>query len=244
MGRIIFYFTCVCTAFVVKGLAGFGDPLVSTPLLSLALPNRVITPGLAPVSLILNANMVWENRNHFSARTVLPIAVFVLIGIIPGTFLLKFGSPQGLKLVLGFLIIGLGVEMLTRKTSANVKPNVYIRALVSFFSGLTAGLFGINLLFLAYMERVAVNREEFRANACFIFLLGNLFRMLLLLSEGMYGTESVPLSIVALPAAVTGMKLGALLDKRISDKFSRRIIIYVFILGGASTTFYALVQPL
>lgn len=244
MGRIIFYFTCVCTAFVVKGLAGFGDPLVSTPLLSLALPNRVITPGLAPVSLILNANMVWENRNHFSARTVLPIAVFVLIGIIPGTFLLKFGSPQGLKLVLGFLIIGLGVEMLTRKTSANVKPNVYIRALVSFFSGLTAGLFGINLLFLAYMERVAVNREEFRANACFIFLLDNLFRMLLLLSEGMYGTESVLLSIVALPAAVTGMKLGALLDKRISDKFSRRIIIYVFILGGASTTFYALVQPL
>lgn len=244
MGRIIFYFTCVCTAFVVKGLAGFGDPLVSTPLLSLALPNRVITPGLAPVSLILNANMVWENRNHFSARTVLPIAVFVLIGIIPGTFLLKFGSPQGLKLVLGLLIIGLGVEMLTRKTSANVKPNVYIRALVSFFSGLTAGLFGINLLFLAYMERVAVNREEFRANACFIFLLDNLFRMLLLLSEGMYGTESVLLSIVALPAAVTGMKLGALLDKRISDKFSRRIIIYVFILGGASTTFYALVQPL
>lgn len=244
MGRIIFYFTCVCTAFVVKGLAGFGDPLISTPLLSLALPNRVITPGLAPVSLILNANMVWENRNHFSARTVLPIAVFVLIGIIPGTFLLKFGSPQGLKLVLGLLIIGLGVEMLTRKTSANVKPNVYIRALVSFFSGLTAGLFGINLLFLAYMERVAVNREEFRANACFIFLLDNLFRMLLLLSEGMYGTESVLLSIVALPAAVTGMKLGALLDKRISDKFSRRIIIYVFILGGASTTFYALVQPL
>lgn len=244
MEKAIFYFACVSIAFIVKGLAGFGDPLISTPLLSMALPNSVITPGLAPVSLILNANVVWRNRTYFSAKVVLPIAAFVLLGIIPGTLLLKFGSPQGLKLVLGLLIIGLGVEMLTRKPDANAKPNVYIRTAASFFSGLTAGLFGINLLFLAYMERVAVNREEFRANACFVFLLDNVFRMILLLAEGMYGPESVLLFIVALPAAAVGMMLGALLDKRISVKFSRRIIIYVFILGGISTTIYALLQLL
>jgi len=77
MKAIIYYFVCVCAAFIVKGLAGFGDPLIYTPLLSLALPNSVITPGLAPVSLILNANVVWKNRKHFSAKVVLPLAVFV-----------------------------------------------------------------------------------------------------------------------------------------------------------------------
>ena len=242
--RIVFYFVCICVAFVVKGLAGFGDPLISTPLLSLRLPNSVITPGLAPVSLILNANMVWKNRGHFSAKIVLPISVFVLLGIIPGTLLLKFGSPQWLKLLLGLLIIGLGVEMLTRKHNENAKPNIYLRAIASFFSGLTAGLFGINLLFLAYMERVATNREEFRANACFIFLLGNAFRLILLFAEGLYGKEALLLSVVAMPAAALGMKLGALLDKRVSDRLSHHLIIYVFILGGISTTIYALLQLL
>ncbi|MDE6456809.1 MAG: hypothetical protein K2L38_13135 [Dysosmobacter sp.] len=94
------------------------------------------------------------------------------------------------------------------------------------------------------MERVAVDRKEFRANACFIFLLDNMFRLILLFVGGLYGWESLLLSAVALPAATIGMKLGALLDKRISDKFSHQIIIYVFILGGVSTTIYALLQLL
>lgn len=242
--RIIFYFVSICAAFVVKGLAGFGDPLLYTPLLSLALPNSVITPGLAPVSLLLNAGVVWKNRRHFSARVVLPIAAFVLLGIVPGTLLLKFGSPQWLKLLLGLLIIGLGAEMLTRKPGGSGAVNVYVRAAVSFCSGVMAGLFGINLLFLAYMERVAVNREEFRANACFVFFLDSCFRTVLLLAGGMYGRESLLLSLVALPAALAGMKLGGLLDRRLSDGVSRRLIIWVFILGGVSTTFYALAQLL
>lgn len=242
--HLCYYFLSVCIAFIVKGLAGFGDPLVSTPMLSLWLPNSIITPGLSPVSPILNAKMVWENRAHFSANVVLPISVFVLLGVIPGTLLLKFGSPAILKVLLGLLIIGLGIEMLTRKAAPDKKHNSIIRSAVSFCSGFTAGLFGINLLFLAYLERVSVKREEFRANVCFVFFLENIFRVGVYLVQGMFTKESLLLSAAALPAAVLGMRLGGALDRRLSDKLSRRCIIYIFILGGVSTVLHALPQSL
>lgn len=240
--HLCYYFISVCIAYIIKGLAGFGDPLLYTPMLSVFLPNSIITPGLSPVSPVLNAKMVWENRAHFSAKVVLPISAFVLLGIIPGTLLLKHGSPAVLKVLLGLLIIGLGIEMLTRKNTPTGNPNPVIRSVVSFCSGVTAGLFGINLLFLAYLERVSIRREEFRANICFVFFLENLFRIIIYLNQGLFTAKSLLLSAVTLPAAILGMKVGSILDKRMSDKLSRKCIIYVFILGGISTVLYALPQ--
>lgn len=238
---ILYIFVSVAISFVIKGLVGFGDPLVSTPLLSVFLPNSTITPGLLPVSLVLNARVVWKNRAHFSPRLVLPIAAFVMLGIIPGTLLLQYGSPSGLKLLLGLVIIAMGVEMLTRKPGTG-KPNAFLRSAMSFLSGVTAGLFGIDLLFLAYLERVTQRREEFRGNVCFVFILEGLFRTVLYLWSGMFTAQSLLLSLIALPASLLGMWVGALLDKRVSDRLSHRFIIYVFILGGVSTSVYALLQ--
>lgn len=239
---LLYCFASICLAFIIKGVVGFGDPLVSTPLLSLVLPNRVITPGLVPVSLVLNARVVWKNRRHFSWNVVLPISAFVLLGIIPGTLLLQYGSPVKLKLLLGLVIIGLGIEMLTRKSASQKKPSAVVRSLVSFASGITAGLFGIDLLFLAYLERVSGNREEFRSNVCFVFLLECIFRGILYLWQGLFHVETLLLTAVGLPGALLGMKIGAYLDRRIDDRRSRQYIIYVFIAGGVSTVLYALAQ--
>lgn len=238
---MLYAFVCVGVSCVIKGLVGFGDPLISTPLLSVFLPNSTITPGLLPVSLVMNIQVVWKNRAHFAPKMVLPIAAFVMLGIIPGTLLLRYGSPTVLKLLLGLVIIGLGVEMLTRKPGAG-KPSALLRSVMSFFSGVTAGLFGIDLLFLAYLERVSQRREEFRGNVCFVFFLEGAFRVVLYLWNGMFTAQSLLLSLIALPASLLGMWVGILLDKRVSDRLSHRFIIYVFILGGVSTTIYALLQ--
>lgn len=71
---------------------------------------------------------------HFSSKVVLPVSAFVLLGIISGTRLLRYGSPMKLKLLLGLVIVGLGIEVLTRKAVPQGKPNVIVRSAVSFLS--------------------------------------------------------------------------------------------------------------
>lgn len=243
--KMIFYcFISVLLASICKGMVGFGDPLISGPLLSMALPNSVITPGQVPVSLVLNAKMVWQNRKYFSWKLVFPISVFVLLGIIPGVLLLRYGSPAILKLGLGVVIILSGIEMLTRKSAKKRKPNSIVRSVISFISGLTAGLFGINLLVLAYLYRVSENREGFRSNVCFVFLLECVFRGVLYLWNGMYTRECLYLSLAALPGALLGIAIGTRLDQYVSDQLADKFVIYVFIIGGVSTMIKALLEML
>ena len=133
----LYCFFSVLLASICKGMVGFGDPLISNPLLSMVLSNSVITPGQVPVSLILNSKIVWQNRAYFSWKLIFPISVFVLLGIIPGVYLLRYGSPAILKFYLGLVIIFSGIEMLTRKSTKVRKPNPVVRSAISFFSGLT-----------------------------------------------------------------------------------------------------------
>lgn len=237
----VYIFITVACAFVVKGLAGFGDPLISNPLLAMKLDNKDISPSLLPISLGLNAYIVLKNRKNFSSQIVLSIAPWVLIGIIPGTMLLKLGAPWIIKVVLGILIIGLGVEMLTRDTAKQFQPNPVVKTVMCFLSGVTAGLFGINLLFLIYMERSTTDRRAFRANTCFVFLLENFFRTLVYIYNGIFTAFTLQIAAVCIPAAAAGMFVGGQIDKRLGESNIRKFIIWVFILGGVSTLVKALI---
>lgn len=238
----VYSFVVIMIAYIVKGLVGFGDPLLSNPLLAMRLDNKDITPALLPVSLILNAVIVWKNRHSLALRTVAPIAFWVMLGTIPGTLLLKVSAPWILKAVLGVFIMGLGVEMLTRKENSSSQPNAVAQAVICFASGMMGGLFGINLLFLVYLEGTAKGRGEFRGSICFVFLVENIFRMIVYGVNGVFTPLSWQIAALSIPAALIGMWIGGCIDRHIDETQIRRIIIYVFILGGLSVLVKALLS--
>ena len=238
----VYSFVVIMIAYIVKGLVGFGDPLLSNPLLAMRLDNKDITPALLPVSLILNAVIVWKNRHSLALRTVAPIAFWVMLGTIPGTLLLKVSAPWILKAVLGVFIMGLGVEMLTRKENSSSQPNAVAQAVICLASGMMGGLFGINLLFLVYLERTAKGRGEFRGSICFVFLVENIFRMIVYGANGVFTPLSWQIAALSIPAALIGMWIGGCIDRHIDETQIRRIIFYVFILGGLSVLVKALLS--
>ena len=68
-------------AAVVNGALGYGFSSITVPIALLFLTNRVLNPALVPIEVVLNAYVLWVNRDALPRvwRRVLPI----VIGLLP-----------------------------------------------------------------------------------------------------------------------------------------------------------------
>jgi hypothetical protein len=235
-GIIAFIFAVQLISYTIKGLIGFGNPLISGPLLSMRLDNVLITPGTLLLDCPVNAWITWKNRRSFQWRRIAALLGANLLGVIPGTLLLQYSMPWVLKTCLGVVVVALGVEMAPRgKTAGSKKKDRRgLMLAVSFFSGMCAGLFGINMFIVAYLERASSNYEEFKGSMCCLFFGENAFRLLVYLAEGIYTREVLLFSLCSLPAAIAAMVISALVTRRLDGQRLRPAAIVLFILGGVS----------
>ena len=221
-------------SFLIKGIAGFGDPLVLNPSLSMFFENKLISPTNLLISVPINTYMAWSNRKYFSLKRVILVVIFMMIGIIPGTLLLKYTASWLLKVAVGVIVILIGIEMMVRKKDKKDRSNRFIMSLVCFCSGVTSGLYGINLFIVAYIERNSRDRNEFRGNLCFAFAFDNIARMIIYTASGIITKEIWILALLATPGVAAGLIAGAKMDKKLQEDTVRLIIIIIFILGGVS----------
>ena len=223
--------------YIIKWVIGFGTPLVSAPLLSMRLDNALITPGSLVPDFCINTYISWKRRKLLDLRQILPLLIVLLAGVIPGTWLLRFSMPWVIKTVLGIVVLFLGLEMATRNlrpVRPGRKDHPAVRYLVAFFSGMCAGLFGINMFLVAYLQRTAKDYDEFKGSICFLFLGENLFRTGLYLCTGLLNRSSLCFSLISLAAAFCAARLARLLSPHISGERLQKLSIVFFLLGGVS----------
>ena len=237
LSTALFIFAAQLLAYLVKGLIGFGNPLISAPILSMGLDNVVITPGTLLLDCPVNAWITWKNRRSFQWRKILPLLAVNLCGIIPGTLLLRFSLPWVIKTVLGVIVVFLGLEMATRNLRS-IRPEredrPWLRLVVSAFSGVSAGLFGINLFIVAYLQRTARDYDEFKGSVCFLFFGENAVRLVVYAVTGLLTRQVLLFGLASLPAAVLALALAAWLGPRLEEGKLQKGAIVLFLLGGVS----------
>ncbi len=234
---IVFYAFLMAVAFLaylIKGITGFGNTLVMSPLYSFVLPNRTITPIDLLLSIPTNLFLVWKNRTDLSLKIVVPLSLVMLAGIIPGTLILKSGDDRWLKCFLGVVVIGIAVEMIMRKppSDENGKANPILLSIIGLLSGVLAGMFGISAPLVAYISRTTDGRSGFRANLCFVFLVDNIFRFFYYLINGLLTWEVIKLTLLVLPAVAAGMYAGVKIDKRLDEQTIENIVIALLVVSG------------
>ena len=227
-------------AFFVKGLCGFANTLVFTTVLAFGNNNINISPVELLLGYPTNAILAWKERKSIKWRVCLPLALLVLLGNIPGILFLKNADTEVLKIIFGFVIVVVGVEMLFRERkpqkikSQKGRKSKMMLGIIGVLSGLLCGLYGIGALLGAYVSRVTEDSSSFKANICVVFLAENTFRIVMYAIWGILTMDIFKQAIVLAPLMLFGLFLGIKSSKVLDEKIVKKIVIVMLVVSGVA----------
>ncbi len=233
--QYIYLLLAALFSYIIKGIAGFGNTLLMTPLFSFVLKSKQITPIDLLFSIPINTFLILKDRKDFSLKVVLPISILLLIGDVIGALFLQTTDDRILKIILSILIIGIAIEMGTRpKKVEGKRANPLFLGVIGVMSGITAGIFGISVLLIAYISRTSSSRGNFRSSLGFVFLIDNFFRLIyyIIMPNPIITVSSIRYFILLFPSVILGMFIGVKLEKRINEKAMMKILITILVSTG------------
>lgn len=239
-----FMIIATLAAFFVKGLCGFASSLVFSTILSFGINNINITPVDLLLKIPSNLIIAWKERHAVKLKVSLPLAAFVLIGDIPGIFLLKYADANWIKIFFGAVIICMGCGMLSGKEEkedegknrsdngkGGLKP-VYI--FLGIASGVLCGMYGIGALLAVYVSRVTNNNREFKATICMAYIVDNIFRFILYVATEIITLQVARQAVLLLPFMLTGLFAGMKSSRYMEEKMAKRVMNIVLVISGAA----------
>jgi len=220
--------TLTCITFVaatINGALGYGFSSITVPLALFFFTNRVLNPALVLLEVVLNANVMWVNREKlpFVRRRVTPMIVGLVPGVIVGTWLLTYVDPGWMKLwtylvVLPLILVQAGG--FRRPIKAEGKANLV-------FGGGLGVLYSVTTIsgppLAVMLNNQGFVKQEFRAGLALVRFAESSFTAVAYYFAGIYSMQSLMLIPYILPGIVVGVPLGAFIIQRMPPETFRRV---------------------
>lgn len=230
---MFYWIIATLAAFFIKGLCGFANTLVFTSILSFGVANINISPVELVLGLPTNLIISWKERRSIDLKVVLPLAIMVVLGSSAGALLLKNSNVTIIKIAFGVLVIIVGIEMLLRElTSKKAKNSRILLIIIGILSGFLCGLYGVGALLGAYIGRTTEDTKSFKANICTVFIIENIYRLVLYLFYGILTIDMLKRALVLAPFMLIGLGLGMYSAGKINERVVKKLVIILLILSG------------
>jgi uncharacterized protein len=212
-------------AAVVNGALGYGFSSITVPLALFFLSNRVLNPALVLVEVLLNAYVLWVNREAVPniARRMLPIVIGLTPGVALGTMAVAMVKPDWLKLWTFLLLL----PLILMQAGGFRRP---VRAERAW--GLPFGM-GVGTLYALttisgpplalVLNNQGLAKREFRASLGFVRLAESSITAVFYWYAGLFTVQSISLAPVMLPSLLIGVPLGSWVISRVDAEAFRRL---------------------
>src|SRR6188508_1005368 len=212
-------------AAIVNGALGYGFSSITVPLALLFMTNRVLNPALIPIEVVLNAYVLWVNREALATvwRRVLPIVIALAPGVALGTVLVSQVNPGWLKFVT-FIVL---LPLILLQAAGYRRPIKSERGGGFVFGGGVGILYSVTTIsgppLAVALSNQGLTKKDFRAALGFIRLAESSLTAVAYYYAGLYSVESFGLIPYILPSIAIGVPIGAVLIQRIRPETFRRI---------------------
>ena len=212
-------------AAVVNGALGYGFSSITVPLALLFLSNRVLNPALVLIEVVLNAYVLWVNREAFSSvwRRMMPMIIGLVPGIAIGTAILSQVNPGWVRF--GTLVVLLPLILL--QAAGYRRPIRAERSATLVFGSGLGVLYSVTTMSgppLAIMlNNQGLAKVEFRAALGLVRLAESSMTAVAYAYAGLFTFTSIALIPWIVPSIMVGVPIGAYVIKRVEAETFRRI---------------------
>lgn len=189
-GTALYCVVVIFTAYVIRGIAGFGSGLIAVPLLSLAAPVPVVVPFVVTLDYINSAGQGIKNLGQVGWRAQLLLVPLVIVGIGLGLFMLGTIPPALLARTLGAFVIVVALsQWLPVPRLAGSRA---LAAVGGVLGGLVGTLFGTGgPFYVLYLRLCDLDKSAFRATFATNFLIDGGIRLVAYAVMGLYGRTTL-----------------------------------------------------
>ena len=220
------YLICITlVAAIVNGGLGYGFSSITVPLALLFLSNRVLNPALVLIEVVLNAYVLFVNRDAIPTvwRRVTPIVIGLMPGVITGTLIVAMVSQSWLKLWTYIILLPLILIQ-----AAGYRRPIKAERAIGFPFGLGLGvLYSVTTIsgppLAVMLNNQGLAKREFRAALGIIRLAESSFTAVAYLVAGLFTMTSMTLIPAILPSVLIGVPIGAQLIRRMRAETFRRL---------------------
>jgi len=217
----------------VQGATGFGSGLLINAFwLHIMEPTHAIPLNVA-TSLFISGVPIYKLRKKLDFSKLKQFAIFGVVGIPIGMYLLVISDPSKLKFSIGILLVIYAVLMLKISSFSINVNNKSINNLVGFISGVIGGLtalLGIIPVAWFSVQRLPKNTKRGTYEP-FIFIT-SIAAIISFAFAGLYKIEMIFDLLKIIPALLVGSWLGIKIYNKINDNLFRKVVLGLILLSG------------
>ena len=233
-----FFYLCAIPAVLIFGMAkggiGGGISVVAVPLMALVISPVQAAAILLPLLLAMDAVALWSFRGQWhrkNLRIMLPAAA---VGIAVGGLFFRYLSEDAVRILIGVISLAFCLDYWRKRSDSPAQPpNAVKGSLWAAISGFTS--FGIHAggpPASIYLLPQKMEKTLLMGTFAVFFAAVNVIKLIPYAWLGQFDHTNLSTSLVLMPVAPIGVRLGYFLLHRVNQQFIYQLCYFFLAVAG------------